>query len=150
MTTPTRRVAPVLASLLTAVLVGGLGGCGTAPSSVGLCDRYAELKTSVQQLRASTAPSVTVEQLRADADRLRQQVDKLADALDRIQMMSDGRLDSAIGQARQQLDEIRAQLVVAKYQAAETLGPQLTQAQDDLRAALAPVQQLLDSQCSAG
>ena len=65
-------------------------------------------------------------------------------------MASDGRLDQAIGVARQQLDEIRASLVVAKYQAAETLGPQITQAVDDLRASLAPVTKLLDSQCASG
>ncbi|HET8988193.1 MAG TPA: hypothetical protein VFN43_06740, partial [Humibacillus sp.] len=76
--------------------------------------------------------------------------DKFADALDRIQMMSDGRLDSAIGQARQQLDEIRASLVVARYTAAETLGPQITQAVDDLENTLAPVTNLLESQCATG
>lgn len=146
MTTPTRRLAPFVAVLLATAVAG----CGTAPSPTGLCDRYSELRSSVKELRASAAPSGTVEQLQASADQLRQQADTLKDALDRIQMMSDGRLDQAIGVARQQLDEIRAQLVVAKYQAAETLGPQLTQAQEDLRAALAPVQQLLDSQCSNG
>ena len=143
--TSSRRLAPLVALLVTAVVAG----CGTAPSPTGLCDRYTELKASLADARASVAPSTTVDQLRAQADQLRQRADRLKDALDRIQMMSDGRLDQAIGVARQQLDELRAQLVVAKYQAAETLGPQLTQAQDDLRAAIAPVRQLLDSQCAA-
>lgn len=146
MTVPRRLAAPALAVAVAVVL----GACGTAPSPTGLCDRYAEVTASVQQLRTAPMPSGPTEQLQADADQLRQQVDALKDALDRIQMMSDGRLDQAIGVARQQLDEIRAALVTAKYQAAETLGPQLTQAQDDVQAALAPVQNLLDSQCATG
>ena len=81
---------------------------------------YADLKATVEQLRASPVPSGDVEQLRAAADQLRLKLDAAKDALDRIQMMSDGRLDQAIGVARQQLDEIRASLVVAKYSAAET------------------------------
>jgi DNA repair ATPase RecN len=139
-----RRLTPVLvASAL-------LAGCGTAPSPTGICDRYAELKASVAEIRANPVPTGDVEQLQATADDLRKSADAFRDALDRIQMMSDGRLDQAIGQARQQLDELRAQLTVARYQAAETLAPQLAQARDDLRTALAPVQNLLDSQCPAG
>ena len=140
----TRRLAP---ALLAAAL---LAGCGTAPAPQGMCDRYADLKGTVAQLRAAPVTGGDVEQLRAAADELRLKLDAAMDALDRIQMMSDGRLDQAIGVARQQLDEIRASLVVAKYQAAETLGPQITQAVDDLRASLAPVTKLLDSQCASG
>ncbi len=132
------------------VAVALLAGCGTAPAPQGACARYAELNATVEQLRASPVPSGDVEQLRTAADQLRLKLDAAADALDRIQMLTDGRLDQAIGVARQQLDEIRASLVVAKYAAAETLGPQITQAADDLAAALAPVQNLLDSQCATG
>jgi hypothetical protein len=144
MTHLTRRLAPAL------VAVAFLAGCGTAPAPQAVCARYTDLKATVEQLRASPVPSADVEQLRAAADQLRLKVDAAKDALDRIQMMTDGRLDQAIGVARQQLDEIRASLVVAKYAAAETLGPQITQAADDLAAALAPVQNLLDSQCATG
>lgn len=140
----TRRLAPAL------VAVAVLAGCGTAPAPQGACARYADLKATLQQLRATPPPSGDVEQLRAAADELRLKLDAAKDALDRIQMMSDGRLDQAIGVARQQLDEIRASLVVARYAAAETLGPQITQATDDLRAAVAPVSYLLDSQCASG
>jgi hypothetical protein len=144
MTHLTRHLAPAF------VAVALLAGCGTAPAPQGACARLADLKASVEQLRATPVPGGDVEQLRAAADQLRLQLDAARDALDRIQMMSDGRLDQAIGVARQQLDELRAQLVTAKYQAAETLGPQVTQAADDLRATLAPVQNLLDSQCASG
>ena len=141
----------VARGLAPAVLAAALlAGCGTAPAPQGMCDRYADLKGTVGQLRAAPVTGADVEQLRAAADELRLKLDAAMDALDRIQMMSDGRLDQAIGVARQQLDEIRASLVVAKYQAAETLGPQITQAVDDLRASLAPVTKLLDSQCAAG
>jgi hypothetical protein len=137
--------------LVTALVAAALlAGCGTAPAPQGACARYTELQATVEQLRATPVPSGNVEQLRAAADQLRLKVDAAKDALDRIQMMTDGRLDQAIGVARQQLDELRAQLVTAKYQAAETLGPQVTQAADDLTAALAPVQNLLDSLCGTG
>jgi hypothetical protein len=139
-----RGLAPAL------LVVGLLAGCGTVPSPTTLCDRYAEVTATVEQLRSAPAPSGPVEDLRTAADQLALRVDTLSDTLDRIQAVSDGRLDQAIGQARQQLDEVRAGLVTARYQAAETLGPQVTQAQEDLRVALAPVQGLLDSQCSTG
>jgi outer membrane PBP1 activator LpoA protein len=138
-----RFVPVVIASVLVA-------GCGTAPPPQDACARYTELKATVEQLRATPVATGDVEQLRAAADELRLRADALKDALDRIQMVSDGRLDQAIGQARQQLDEIRASLVVAKYAAAETLVPQLTQAADDLRATVAPVANLLESQCATG
>ncbi|HZB65917.1 MAG TPA: hypothetical protein VE503_00725 [Ornithinibacter sp.] len=141
-----RLAAPALALVVATVL----GACGTAPSPTGLCERYAEVQASVQQLASAPVASGTTEQLQASADQLHQQVDKLRDALDRIQAVSDGRLDQAIGVARQQLDEIRAALVVARYAAAETLAPQITQAGEDIRAALAPVRNLLDSQCATG
>jgi hypothetical protein len=144
MTHLTRRLAP---ALLAAAL---LAGCGTAPVPQDACARYADLQATVQQLRATPAPSGEVEQLRAAADQLRVELDAANDALDQIQMTTDGRLDQAIGQARQQLDEIRAELVVAKYAAAETLGPQITQAADDLQTAITPVMNLLDSYCAGG
>lgn len=144
MTHLTRHLVP---ALVTAAL---LAGCGTAPAPQGACARYADLKATVEQLRATPVPSGDLEQLRATADQLRLKLDAAKDALDRIQMMSDGRLDQAIGVARQQLDEIRASLVVAGYAAAETLAPQLTQAVDDLENTLAPVTNLLESQCATG
>ncbi len=142
-----RLIRHVITALVAVAL---LAGCGTAPAPQGACARYADLKATVEQLRASPVPSGDLEQLRAAADQLRLRLDAAQDALDRIQTTTDGRLDQAIGVARQQLDEIRASLVVAKYSAAETLGPQVTQAADDLKATLAPVTNLLDSQCATG
>jgi hypothetical protein len=144
MTHLTRHLVPAL------VAAALLAGCGTAPAPQGACARYADLKATVEQLRATPVPSGDLEQLRSAADQVRLKLDAAKDALDRIQMMSDGRLDQAIGVARQQLDEIRASLVVAKYTAAETLGPQITQAVEDLKNTLAPVTNLLDSQCATG
>ncbi len=142
---------PMTRHLVPAVIAAALlAGCGTAPAPQGACARYADLKATVDQLRTSPVPSGDIEQLRAAADQARLKLDAAKDALDRIQMMTDGRLDQAIGVARQQLDEIRASLVVAKYTAAETLGPQVTQAVDDLKVTLAPVTKLLDAQCATG
>lgn len=144
MTLTTRHLVPIA---VTGLL---LAGCGTAPEPQGVCDRYAELQASVEELRATPPAADDVEQLRATADQLREQADALSDLLDRIQAASDGRLDQAIGQARQQVDELRAALATAKYQKAETLAAQLDEVRDELRTTLAPLKNLLDSQCAAG
>lgn len=143
----TSLTRPLLAAACAAAL---LAGCSTAPAPQDLCPAYEDLKATVQQVAAASVPTDDIEQLRVQADALRTQADAVRDLLDRIQMVSDGRLDQAIGTARQQLDEIRASLVTAKYQAAETLGPVLTQAREDLSQAVAPVKNLLDSQCATG
>ena len=61
--------------------------------------------------------------------------------------MSEGRLDTAISNARLRVDEMRESLVVARYDAAETLGPRITQAQDNLANAVAPVVAAIATQC---
>ena len=79
---------------------------------------------------------------------MRLQADKVRDTLDQIQRVSEGRLDTAIANARLSVDEMRESLIVARYDAAETLGPKITEAQANLRAAYAPVASALDTQCS--
>ena len=44
---------------------------------------------------------------------------------------------------------MRESLIVARYDAVETLGPKITQAQADLREAYAPLASALDAQCSS-
>ena len=144
MTATTRRLVPLA---VTGLL---LAGCGTAPAPQGVCDRYADLQATVEELRSTPPASDDVEQLRATADQLREEADALSALLDQIQAASDGRLDQAIGQARQQLDELRVALATARYQKAETLASQLDEVRDELRTTLAPVKYLLDSQCAVG
>jgi hypothetical protein len=142
MSTGIRRLA------LALVATGVLAGCGTAPAPQGLCTRYDELKAAAQQLRETPKPTGGVEELRTAADELGTRVDAFLASLDQIQAVSDGRLDQAIGQARQQLDELRVQLATAGSQAAETLSAQLAQTRKDIQTTLAPVKNLLDSQCA--
>lgn len=144
MTSTSRRLVPL------AIVLAVAAGCGQTPAPQSTCDLYAELQTSVQELRASPASSEEIDRLRAEAKQLQQQVDEISAFLDQIQAASDGRLDQAIGEGQQKLDELRASLVTARYQAAETLAPQLDQIHEDLRTALAPVRYLLDSQCATG
>jgi len=137
------RLAPVaIASLL-------LAGCGADPAGQDLCARYADLKAAVGDLRA--APQIdtsNAEAVQQQVDAMRLKADKLRDTLDQIQRVSEGRLDTVIANARLSVDELRESLIVARYDAAETLGPKITQAQANLRTAYAPVASALDTQCS--
>ena len=73
----------------------------------------------------------------------------MSDQLDQLQQVSEGRLDTAISLARQRVAEIRQSLTVATDEAAETLGPQITAAQEELDAAFAQLDQRLQTQCPA-
>lgn len=137
------RFTPVVvASLL-------LTGCSGSPQSQDLCARYADLKTAVADLRAAPPlDTANAEQLEQQVDTMRLQADKVRDTLDQIQRVSEGRLDTAIANARLRVDELRESLVVAKYDVAETLGPKITEAQTNLREAYAPIAAALDTQCT--
>ena len=125
-----------------------LTGCGVDPASQDLCARYADLKAAVADLRAAPSLEGTdAEALQAQVDAMRLQADKVRDTLDQIQRVSEGRLDTAIASARASIDDMRESLIVARYDAAETLGPKITEAQANLRAAYAPVAASLDTQC---
>jgi hypothetical protein len=144
MSQPTRGLTAVL--LATALL----GGCGGAdPARQDLCARYDDLKAAVGDLEA--APSldrVNADAVQQQVDALRLQADKVRDTLDQVQRVSEGRLDTVIANARLSLDAMRESLIVARYDAAETLGPKITEAQANLREAYAPVASALDTQCS--
>jgi hypothetical protein len=138
------RVTPVaIASLL-------LTGCAADPAGQDLCARYADVEAAVGELRAA-APLETAnaEQVQQQVDAIRLQADKVRDTLDQLQRVSEGRLDTMIANARLSVDAMRESLIVARYDAAETLGPKITEAQEDLRAAYAPVAAALDTQCSS-
>lgn len=144
MTSVTGRLVPVACAMAL------LAGCSTAPAPQEACPAYEDLKASVQQILSAPVPTGDVDALKAQADDLRTQADAVRDLLDRIQAVSDGQLDQSIATARQTVDEIRASLAVARYKGAETLAPQVAQAREDVRTAVAPVKNLLDSQCSTG
>lgn len=143
MTQPAQRLT---AALLAAAL---LSGCGADRAGQDLCGRYDDLKAAVGDLEAAppldTAKADAVQQ---QVDALRLQADKVRDTLDQVQRVSDGRLDTVIANARLSVDAMRESLIVARYDAAETLGPKITEAQADLKKAYAPVASALDTQCS--
>ena len=137
------RVSPfAIASVL-------LAGCGVDPAGQDLCARFADVQAAVEDLEAAprldTANADAVQQ---QVDALRLQADKLRDTLDQLQRVSEGRLDTVIANARLSVDAMRESLIVARYDAAETLGPKITEAQANLRKAYAPVASALDTQCS--
>ena len=144
MTSAIHRVAPVL---LTAVL---LAGCGADPAGQDLCARFADLQAAVDDLEAAPPIDTTnADAVQQQVDALRLQADKVRDTLDQVQRVSEGRLDTVIANARLNVDDMRESLIVARYDAAETLGPKITEAQANLREAYAPGASALDTQCSA-
>lgn len=143
MTQPACRLTTVLlaAALLT--------GCGADPAGQDLCARYDDLKTAVGDLEASPPlDTANAEAVQQQVDALRLRADKVRDTLDQVQRVSEGRLDTVIANARLSVDAMRESLIVARYDAAETLGPKITEAQADLKKAYAPVASALDTQCS--
>ena len=138
-------------SLAAVLLAAGLlAGCSSAdPAGQDLCARYDDLKSAVGDLEAAprldTADAAAVQK---QADALRLQADKVRDTLDQVQRVSEGRLDTMIATARLSVDAMRESLIVARYDAAETLGPKITEAQANVREAYAPVASALDAQCS--
>ena len=110
-----------------------LTSCGVDPADQDLCARYTDLKAAVADLRAAPRLDGTdAEVLQGQVDEMRLQADKVRDALDQIQRVSEGRLDTAIGNARASVDDMRESLIVARYDAAETLGPRIAEAQANL------------------
>ena len=137
---------------LAAVLLAGalLAGCSSAdPAAQDLCARYDDLKSAVGDLEAAPRLDTTdAAAVQKQADALRLQADKVRDTLDQVQRVSEGRLDTMIANARLSVDAMRESLIVARYDAAETLGPKITEAQANVREAYAPVASALDAQCS--
>ena len=127
-----------------------LAGCGVDPAGQDLCARFVDVQAAVEDLEAAPAIDATnADAVQQQVDALRLQADKVRDTLDQIQRVSEGRLDTVIANARLSVDAMRESLIVARYDAAESLGPKITEAQANLKAAYAPVAAALDTQCSA-
>ena len=142
MTRPT--VARIAAALAAAAL---LGACGAEPADQDLCAQYADLKAAVEELRTTPFEPADVDEFRTQVDALRQRADAVRDELDQVQRVSEGRLDTAISMLRQQADDLREDLTAARFEAAENLGPQLTEARQRVSTAYATITRALDTQC---
>lgn len=134
-------------SSVAAIALVVAAGCGADPADQDLCAQYADVKAAVEELRSEGLQTENAEEFQASVDDLRKRADVVRDELDQLQRVSEGRLDTAIGLARQRAAEMRESLAVARYEAAETLGPQITAAQEDLDQAYAQLTQRLDTQC---
>ena len=140
------RFAVVSTAVAALVLVTG---CGSDPAGQDLCAQYADVQAAMEQLRSDGLQTENAEEFRSSVDDLRQRADLVRNELDQLQRVSEGRLDTAIGLARQRAAEINESLTVATYEAAETLGPQITAAQEELETAFAQLNQRLQTQCPA-
>lgn len=142
------RSSAVVASSVAALVL--VSGCAADPAGQDLCGQYADVQVAVEEFRAAPPlSSENAEDFQASVEQLRTRADAVSDRLDQLQQVSEGRLDTTISLARQRVAEIRESLTVATYEAAETLGPQITAAQDELDAAFAQLDQRLQTQCPA-
>lgn len=88
------------------LVLSGCAGMAQDARANDLCTRYHELVTSANQLREVDPAQVKADELRARADRFR-------DQLNQVQAASDGQLDTAIANLQSTLDDLRQGAVEA-------------------------------------
>ena len=149
------RVTPVLVAL---VLAAGCAGAsdddGTETASPGqdrssvVCDGYSQLKTAVEDLRATPLDTTgTVDEVQAQLDELGDKAATVKAGLDKLSAVSDGPAAAAVGEMNEKADALRESLTEAKADAQESLGPEITEAQAELNASYDEVTSAFDEEC---
>jgi chromosome segregation ATPase len=156
-----RTLAPAVAVAL-ALLAGGCGsdstdagggsspaGSAAASASAELCSSFASLKTNAADLTSAKVDTTgSADQVQQQVDDLQGKADKVRDDLNTLMRESNGGPAAAvIGALNQKADALKAQLTVAKTDAQADLGPKITAAQDELKAALVPVTAAVGKLC---
>lgn len=150
------RVTPVLVAL---VLAAGCAGAsddendtetaspGQGRSSV-VCDGYSQLKTAVEDLRATPLDTTgTADEIQAQLDELGDKAATVKAGLDKLSTVSDGPGAAAVGAMNEKADALRESLTEAKADAQESLGPEITEAQNELNASYDEVTSAFDKEC---
>jgi hypothetical protein len=158
-----RSLAPA-AVVALALLAGGCssdgsgntvtGAASAAASAVAsasgeLCSSFASLKTDAADLGSTPIDTTkSADEIQQQLDALAGKADKVRDDLNTMMMESQGGPAAAvIGTLNQKADALKAQLTVDKANAQEDLGPKVTAAQDELKAALEPVTAAVGKLC---
>ncbi|MGA8046565.1 MAG: hypothetical protein WCA30_09905 [Dermatophilaceae bacterium] len=132
------RSGLVLSSLLLVVPL--VAGCSDAATQ-DFCTQYEDLVAAAEELRATDPVTADVEELRAAAD-------DVSDELDQFQAVSEGRLDDALTRLRERVDEVR-QAAVAEAEALEAARPLIQEDLAQVESAWLAVQDLVETQCPA-
>lgn len=122
---------------LVVAVVAGAAGCGQAAGR-DLCTQYAELTSAVDGLRALT-PSNASDDVVAKALLLKT-------AIDRLQAVSEGHVDTLVSALRTATDDVEQSALAART-ARDTAAPLLADSMDEVKVAFADLQDSLDTQC---
>jgi hypothetical protein len=117
-----------------------LAGCGSNLAAQDLCANAKALSSAVTDMQSLKPDG-------AKLDELNGKVDAAIAKLDRLQAVSEGRLDSAISTLRANLAGVSQALTAAGNDAFDAAAPQLTASLDELRASYAALAQSLAVQC---
>lgn len=117
-----------------------LAGCANSTTQ-DFCGQYEELVAASEELRAKDPATAEVEELRAAAD-------SVSNQLDRFQAVSEGRVDDALTRLRERVDEVR-QAAVAEAEALEAARPLIEEDLAQVESAWLVVQDLVETQCPA-
>lgn len=131
-----RAGAPLALGLLSTQLLSGCANLATQD----LCAQYDDVVAAVEELRAKDPDTTKVEELRAAAD-------DVSDELDQFQAVAEGRLDDALTRLRENVDAVRQAAVDAGADARDTAGPLIEDSLQSVQDAWSIVQGLAETQC---
>ncbi|MBM7503129.1 hypothetical protein ACFPER_06575 [Agromyces aurantiacus] len=131
-----RAAAVAGLALLSTQLLSGCANLATQD----LCAQYDDLVAAVDDLREKDPATTKVDDLRAAADEVSQE-------LDQFQAVAEGRLDDALTRLRDEVDAVRQAAVDAGADARETAAPLIEDSVQRVRDAWSIVQGLAETQC---
>lgn len=123
-------------ALLSAQLLSGCADLATQD----LCSQYEDVVAAVEELRAKDPDTTKVEELRAAAD-------DVSEELDQLQAVAEGRLDEALTRLRENVDAVRQAAVDAGKDARETAAPLIEDSMQRVQDAWSIVQDVAETQC---
>lgn len=166
--TTAARAASAVTTLTLALLIAGCSSetettapAASAAASVAAsvkasvsgeaCSAFAELKTSVEDLKSTPLDtSGTRAQIAAQAADLGVKAATVKANISRLSALSDGPVAAAVGELNEKADALSESLTLAVADGQEEIGPKITAAQSELDAAFSDVSTKVDAICPAG
>jgi len=135
------RPCLVVTVLASAVLLGGCSAMTENAQSADLCTQFDQLVEAADELKDAEPGQARADELRAQAGRVR-------DNVDQVQAVADGRLDDALSALEASLADLRSDLVAAGEEARKTTVPLVKEDLQAVRDRWAVVKDRVAAQCS--
>lgn len=162
--TTAARAASAVTTLTLALLIAGCSSetettapAASAAASVAAsasgeaCSAFAELKTSVEDLKAEPLDtSGTRVEIAAQVAELGVKAATVKANISRLSALSDGPVAAAVGELNMKADALSESLTLAVADGQEEIGPKVTAAQTELDSAFSDVSTKIDALCPAG